>query len=288
MTNSSDMAPSQTPESTERLTDTKARQKTAALLDAGILVHNENERTDAYDLLQPLYARNGGLAFVERIALLNRKNYSSDELPSPSQSDLQSMQLGYDPFKEWKRQNIAQHDERVMTTFIEHVIGYIYDAQANIDAARFVAKALRSFDDTQPIKEFGSTDPRVRRALAGITRMRETEDYATTLPARRSDINVDLTDFKNEAIIQRIQDATGGRNVGEILQDLMELTAYETGRLEFWLDQTVGHPELPAEPGMEAVKPRKGMVELTEHPNLQKKIWSELLAIATGNYQQPK
>jgi len=288
MPDSNDKAPSHAPEAAEPLTDTAARQKTAVLLDAGMLVHSESERTDAYDLLQPVYARNGGLAFTERLAAFNRNTYSSDELPSPSQSDLQAIQLGFDPFKEWKRQNIAQHDERVMTTFADHVIGYIGDAQANIDAARFVAKALRTFEYDQQIKEFGDSDMRVRRALAGITRMRETEDYATTLPARMSDINVDLTDFENEQVRERIQNAIGGRNVGEILQDLMELTAYETGRLEFWIDQAIGHPELPAEPGREAVKPRKGMVDLSEHPKLQKKIWSELLAIATNNHQLPK
>jgi len=290
MTNFSDRAPQRVSESGDRPTDTKARQKTAVLLDAGMLVHSESERTDAYDLLQPVYARNGGMAFAERIALLNRDNYSSDELPSPSQSDLQKIQLGMDPFKEWKSQPFyrLQHDERTMTTFADHVIGYINDSQANIDAARFVAKALRTFEYDQPIKEFGDSDMRVRRALAGIARMRETEDYATTLPARRSDINVDLTDFENEQVRERIQNAIGGRNVGEILQDLMELTTYEIGRLEFWIDQAVGHPELPAEPGREAVKPRKGMVDLPEHPKLQKKIWSELLAVATGNFRQPK
>jgi hypothetical protein len=281
----------------EKLRYSESKRKTVVVLDAGILPHSTNERDHAYALLGPVYNIQGGKMYAERIARMNVGHIIMDVPPQITHR----AQLGLpDPELEARRTAIRDAERaKVMTTVADHMMNYVEDAQMNIDALLALDVATEGFTKTQPLGPLlaGDTRPEIQRAVTVLTRLYETQEYATQPDAKKSRMNTDLIkDIAEEAVQDRIKEATHDLGIGEVRKEIMDAIELEIGRLNFWTDQLIGHPDQPREQAQAdesdefnrpAVRKRYGVVEI-DNPTLRNRIFKRLAAIAAGELLEDK
>ena len=287
--------PDKPSETTNNVEQSKAKSITVAVLDAGILPHSTNERDHAYALLRPAYNIQGGKSYTERIANFHGNNVI---LGLPAEITL-GAQLGYESEgrKALRKRLIQEQRDGVMRTVADHMMNYVEDAQKNIDALLHLDVATEGFAKTQPLGPLlsGDTRPEIQRAVAVLTRLYETQEYATRPAAQKSRMNADLIkDMEKDAIQDRIKEATHDLGIGEVRKEIIEALELETGRLNFWTDQLIGHPDQPMERAQPdesdefnrpAMRKRYGVVEI-DNPQLRDRIFRRITAIASGAYSQ--
>ncbi len=268
---------------------TKAAKDTIVVLDAGILPHSTNERDHARALLSPAYNIQGGKLYAERIANFHSSNMI---LGLPAELTL-GAQLGFEsPSRKAERQRITQAKrDEVMSTVADHMMNYVEDAQKNIDALLYLDTAIEGLSRSQPLGVLLlDPKPEVQRAVATLTRLYETQEYATQDGARKSRMNTDLIENVTDAVRLCIKEATHELTIGEVKKEIFEALELETGRLNFWTDQLMGHPDQPAERAKPdesdefnrpATRKRYGVVEV-DSSAVRNKVFKRMTAIATG------
>lgn len=268
----------------ERRVDTpepyKVQLDTRALLEIGILPHSASERDHATKLLNKEYDQVGGLRYVYEIAAFHNHPPHGTSEPALSAPQLLAAQLGLDPLENWRKNAIDFHRGEVRSTLADHMIDYVEDAQLTINAVNLLMTTLQPVALERPVGQF-LHDPieETARALAALTRLYETKQYALSPTSQKSRINTDLLDTSVYGVKSRIKEATYDQTVGQTMVDAAELIDLEVGRLAFWLDQLVGHPVQRMSDGREFVARRLGVGDARDK-ELKVKVWHGLLEIA--------
>lgn len=258
----------------------KVQLDTRALLDIGILPHSASERDHATKLLNKEYDQVGGLKYVyETAAFHNHPPHGNGE-PALSAPQLLVAQLGFDPLENWRKNAIDFHRGEVRSTLADHMIDYVEDAQLTINAVNHLTTTLQPVTLERPIGQF-LYDPteETTRALAALTRLYETKQYALSSTSQKSRINTNLLDTSAYGVKSRLKEATYDQTVGQTMVDAAELIDLEVGRLAFWVDQLVGHPVQHTSDVREFVARRLGVGD-TRDKELQAKVWRGLLDVA--------
>jgi hypothetical protein len=268
---------------------TKAQQATIRVLDGGILPHDTSERDHADALMNPVYRVSGGKGYAERIALLNKTHIIIDKAPAMTLHDsyFSSKGIESDETKALRRKIEREQHDGIVATVADRMMSYVEDAAQVIDDVNYLEGAIEPFHETQPLGPLvQDPKPEVARALAALTRLYETQLYATQTERKRSRMNADLNET-NDAYAARIIEATHDLTIGEVRREIAELLRLEFGRLEFWHDQLMGHPDRPAVGDKEdeghrpAVRERHGVVE-TDNPVIRDTILKRMAGIAAG------
>lgn len=273
-----------------QVAESKAKRMTRAVFDAGILPHSFSERDHAYTLLRPGYRIKGGKEYVENIARMNVGHIIMDV---PPQNTLRS-QLGFpDPQIEDERTRIRDSERaKVMTKIADHMMDYVEDAQATIEALYDLDKSI---GDSHPGHELLGTllvDPRpeIHHAIATLVRLYETKQYIAKGSTLEGRLDTDLVAMETEEAEQRIAEGIRDLTVGEARKELTEALRLEIGRKDFWTDQLLGHPSQPKRPvplgiageyDEHAVQKRYGVVA-TDNPLLRGRILRRMSLIELG------
>ena len=268
---------------------TKSQQATIRMLDGGVLPHSANERDHADALMNPAYRIAGGKGYAERIAMLRKRPVIIDNGPivTLEASYLNSVGKESDHTKDLRKRLEQEQHDGIVSTVADHMMGYVEDAAQVIDDVNYFEGAIESFHETQPLGPLVQ-DPRpeVQRALAALTRLYETQQYATQTEGQKSRMNADLNEV-TDTISARIVEATHDLTIGEVRREITELLRLEYGRLEFWSDQLIGHPDRPAvgskddEGHILAVRERHGVAE-TPNIVIRDTILKRMSEVAAG------
>lgn len=273
---------------------TKAAKDTIVVLDAGILPHSTNERDHARALLRSAYNIQGGKMYAERIASFHSQEPILDIPPDISLAG----QLGFQNphWESLRKQRIEEQRSGVMTTVADHMMDYVEDAKKNIDALKYLDISIEGLHKSQPLGVL-LLDPRpeVQRAVATLTRLYETQEYATQAGAKKSRMNTDLIENVTNDVKERIKEATHELTIGEVKKEIEKALELEAGRLNFWSDQLVGHPDQrakhaqPDEPDESdefdrpAIRRRYGVIEI-DNTKLRDRVLKRMSAIAAGEF----
>lgn len=256
---------------------TKAQQATIRVLDGGVLPHSANERDHADALMNPAYRIAGGKGYAERKATLAKRPIIIDRGPivTLEASYLNSVGKESEHTKDLRKRLEQEQHDGVVSTVADHMMNYVEDAAQVIDDVNYFEGAIESFHETQPLGPLVQ-DPRpeVAHALAALTRLYETQVYATQNDAKRSVMNTDLNET-TDAVKARIVEATHDLTIGEVRREIAELLRLEYGRLEFWFEQVLGRPGRPD------VHERHGIVETT-NPEIRSSILHRMSKIAAA------
>lgn len=212
---------------------------------AGILPHSTNERDHAQVLLGAAYRIQGGKGYVERIASIHSKDVIIDLPPDIWLGNGVGVEH---PGRQEQRSRLAdmQHDA-VMTTIADHMMDYVEDAKATIEALYDLDRSIGSEHPGQEPLGTLLVDPRpgIQLAMTTLVRLYETKRYASSKSKQRGHMDTDLLE-RTEEVDERIADALRDLTIGEARKDITEALRLEIGRLEFWTDQLFGHLGRPA------------------------------------------
>lgn len=263
----------------------KAQQATIRVLDAGLLPHTTNERDHVDALLNPAYKLAGGKGYAERIAVWRKRPVILDKGPVVTLQESAGFESQY--IKDLRQRAEQEQHDGVVSTVADHMMNYVEDVAQVIDDVNYFEGVIEHLDDSQPLGLLiQDPKPEVARALAALTRLYETQLYATQNESKRSRMNADLTETTN-AITARIVEATHDLTVGEVRREITELLRLEYGRLEFWSDQLIGHPDRPAvgskddEGHVPAMRERHGVAE-TDNFAIRDMILKRMAATVAG------
>jgi hypothetical protein len=263
----------------------KAALHTLDVLNAGLLPHSTNERDHAWELLQPAYNIQGARLYIEKVAAMHSQEPMIDRPPELTLA----AQLGYkNPLVEHEREGIIRAQKQgVMLTITDHMMDYVEDASAMIDALRQLERAISQVDETLPIGKFlVDPKPEIHLAFALLTRMHETLEYATQTKAQKTQMNQPLENDPSaenkDNIQQRIEEATHDLTIGEIRLEVAQALTLEKGRMTFWSDQLIGHPDVTANADKAAVRKREGAVEA--HSFLKDRVYDRMSRIASEQF----
>jgi hypothetical protein len=214
---------------------------TDAVLYAGILPHSTNERDHAYKLLDPKYTTKGAKSYIEEIARMQAVLVGAS-LPREL---LLGASHGFEsPGRKIERTQLESKTRKeTQEILVDHMVDYIEDAKLTVDSLYALDMELEDIDSAEKFEIPDNLDlyPDLQRAIAVLARLYETRQYIAGGEPRKTRMNTDLLDDTNTEVQKRMAEAMYEVTVGEARKDLTEALRLEIGRLEFWLDQLLGH-----------------------------------------------
>lgn len=214
---------------------------TDAVLYAGILPHSTHERDHAYELLEPKYTTQGAKSYIEGIGRMQAV-VAGASLPREL---LLGASLGFEgPGRKIERTQLeAKTRKETQEILVDHMVEYVEDAKLTVDSLYALDMELEDVESTDKFEIPDNLDlyPDLHRAVATLARLYETRQYIAGGEPRKTRMNTDLLDDTNTEVQKRMAEAMYEVTVGEARKDLTEALRLEIGRLEFWLDQLLGH-----------------------------------------------